>query len=286
MFGARGEIERSDQNDSTRRIVSIRTATSMAVILNVITLCVYLVIWLFWWWLLIRAYEPRLSATAFLRWWECVVFVATEWGAVMGRTWPLWVILLPLEWPTPLLILYTRNLYPKLLNDNWPPPSAQIPPMEAGALTWHNWDERASVGTTVIEQVVPEREEIAVTITDQTTQPRPEIKMCVLFSPADHPGMLARFAGALVRKDAATRAAFSFEGGKNHAGARYYRYTRKEYEELEVECRRAGLIEREKKNQPSKITVRGAFTFYRLGKMGTGHTELAPSPTLGASVSG
>ena len=151
-FGARGEVEITHQNDMTRRVVSIRTARSMAVILNVITLCAYLVIWLFWWWILIRVYEPRLSASSFRQWWECVRFVATEWGRVMGRTWPLWLIPLPLEWPTPLLILYIHNLLPKLLNDNFPATFGQMDPNKSGAVTWANWDERAGIAPLAVAQ--------------------------------------------------------------------------------------------------------------------------------------
>ena len=167
-FGARGEIERTTLDDSTRRVVSIRTAVSMAVILNAITLCVYLVIWLLWWWILIRAYKPSLSASGFLRWWQCVTFVVTEWGRVMGRTWPLWVILLPLEWPTPLLILYCRNLYPKLLNDNWPPPWAQADPATLGAVTWHDWDARTGVGALEVAQ--PQAQLITLEIVEGATR--------------------------------------------------------------------------------------------------------------------
>ncbi len=153
---SRGGVEITHQNDETRRLISIRTAVSMALILNAITLCAYLVIWLFWWWILIRTYKPRLSASAFRQWWGCFEFVGTEWGNVMGRTWPLWAIPLPLEWPTPLLILYCRNLLPKLLNDHWPPESAQMDPNTSGFITADNWDERAGVGIAQPSTIIPE----------------------------------------------------------------------------------------------------------------------------------
>lgn len=275
-FGARGEIERTTLDDSTRRVVSIRTAVSMAVILNAITLCVYLVIWLLWWWILIRAYKPSLSASGFLRWWQCVTFVVTEWGRVMGRTWPLWVILLPLEWPTPLLILYCRNLYPKLLNDNWPPPWAQADPATLGAVTWHDWDARTGVGVPIADMNVPDREELDVRIEDCTGDPeQPDLAMCLLFSPAGHPGMLARYAAALIRTDG-SRAAFSHAGGKHINGARFYMYTPDEFEELEIEAVRAGLVERERSNQPYKLTDRGRFTFARVAEKQLSSASLAP----------
>ena len=61
----------------------------------------------------------------------------------MGKTWQLWLIPLPLEWGLPLWLLAWHNLRPKLLNDNYPPPWAQVKPLESGALTWENFDSRS-----------------------------------------------------------------------------------------------------------------------------------------------
>ncbi len=275
-FGSRGGVEITHQNDETRRLISIRTARSMALILNAITLCAYLVIWLFWWWILIRAYEPRLGESAVSRWWGCVAFVATEWGRVMGRTWPLWLIPLPLEWPTPLLILYCRNLYPKLLNEHWPPESAQMDPNTSGFVTAANWDERAGIGVPVSAIGTPAREELDVRIEDCTDDPeQPDIAMCLLFSPAGHPGNLARYARALLSTDA-TRAAFSHAGGKHINGATFYSYTPDEFEQLEIEAVRAGLVGRERGNQPYKLTDRGQFTFARVAERELESVTLSP----------
>jgi hypothetical protein len=275
-FGARGEVQITRESDMTRRVISIRTAKSMALILNAITLCAYLVIWLFWWWILIRVYEPRLGASPLTRWWECVQFVATEWGAVMSHTWPLWVIPLPLEWPTPLLILYLRNLYPKLLNENWPPPWSQVAPLESGFVTAHNMDDRSSF-TVPVPELAKGRETLHVIIEDLTQDTGPIREMCDLFSPAGHPGNLARYAAALIR-DNGTRAAFSYAGGKHVNGAQFYGYTPNEFDELEPEVVRAGLVSRVRKNQPYQVTPRGEFTFARIAARGLGQASLSPTP--------
>ena len=279
-FGRSGGVEITHQNDETRRKISIRTASSMAVILNVITLCAYFVVWLFWWFLLIRSYDAPWGCSGFCEWWGRMRYVVGSWGRVMGMTWPLWVIPLPMEWPTPLLILYRRNLLPKLLNDEWPPTSAQMDPNKSGFVTAENWDERAGVG--VVASAMPEREEINVMIEDHVTTETayPERQKCVLFSPAGHPGALARYAAALIREDENTRAAFSFAGGQDHHGADHWGYTRKEFSELSTEAERAGLVYREKKNQSFEITERGKLTFKRLAEKGLGSTSLLPRPEI------
>jgi len=168
-FGARGEIERSDQNDSTRRIVSIRTARSMAVALNLITLAVYLVIFLYWWFVLIQLYEPAPRASSFSRWWGCTRFVSSTWGQSMGQSWPLWLIPLALEWVKPQWELYRHNLRPKLYNDNWPPPSAQMDPNKSGFVTAANWDDRAGVGVAVAQDA-PKAQIVTLEIVEGPTR--------------------------------------------------------------------------------------------------------------------
>ena len=131
-------------------------------------------------------------------------------------------------------------------------------------------------------QVTPEREEIAVLIEDHVTTETayPERQKCVLFSPVGHPGHLALYAAALVREDENTRAAFSFAGGKDHHGAAHWKYTRAEYGELSEEAERAGVVYREKENQPFEITDRGNLTFKRLAEKGLSSTSLLPRPEI------
>jgi len=151
-IGARGEIHSTTDNDLTRRLISIRIAASMAVAANLITLGAYLVVWLYWWFVLINEYAPPAwYVSGWSRWWGCVRYVASTWAQPMGKTWPLWSIPLPLAWVHPLWTLYRQNLYPKLLNDGWPPPWAQMPPLESGAITWNNMDARSSVGRKALQ---------------------------------------------------------------------------------------------------------------------------------------
>lgn len=165
-FGARGEIETTNQNDTTRRVISIRTARSMAVALNLITLAVYLVIFLYWWFVLIQLYEPAPRVSSFARWWGCVVYVASTWGRAMGQSWPLWLVPLALQWIKPQWTLYRRNLTPKLLNDNYPAPFAQMDPNKSGFVTAENWDARAGIAPLAVAQPATL---ITIDLADSTT---------------------------------------------------------------------------------------------------------------------
>jgi len=142
-FGSRGEVQITNETDETRRRISIRTAISMALALNGITLAAYIVVHLFWIFLLILGFDVPPKSAGLLRWWQCTAYVVESWWSVMRVIWTLWLLPLPIEWITPLWHLYTRNLYPKLLNDNWPPTWGQADPMRTGALTWANYDARA-----------------------------------------------------------------------------------------------------------------------------------------------
>ena len=177
-FGARGEIEHTNQNDTTRRIISIRTARSMAVALNLITVAVYLVIFLYWWFVLIQLYEPAPRVSGFAKWWGCVSFVTSTWGRAMGATWPLWLVPLALQWIKPQWTLYRHNLRPKLLNDNYPAPFAQMDPNKSGAVTWENWDARAGVGIATPDTVIPEIE-LSATLQDGQSSTRTRVRMPV-----------------------------------------------------------------------------------------------------------
>ena len=163
-FGSRGEVQITNETDETRRRISIRTAISMALALNGITLAVYVVIHLGWIFLLIVGFEAPIKIEGLQRWWLCVVDVVGSWWSVMRITWPLWLMPLALEWPTPLLELYVRNLRPKLLNDNYPPPWGQVDPMKSGALTWDNMDARAL--PQVAEPIEPETIRVQVDKSD------------------------------------------------------------------------------------------------------------------------
>ena len=175
-LGARGEIETTNQNDTTRRVISIRTARSMSVALNLITLSVYLVIFLYWWFVLIQLYEPAPRVSGFLRWWGCVVYVASTWCRAMGQTWPLWLVPLALQWIKPQWTLYRHNLTPKLLNDNYPAPFAQMDPNISGAVTWDNWDARAGVGIATPTTVVPEID-LSARLQDGLSSTRTRVRM-------------------------------------------------------------------------------------------------------------
>jgi hypothetical protein len=126
---------------------------------------------------------------------------------------------------------------------------------------------------------VGNREEIDVTVHDKTPDDRrlPKLVRLTLFSPAKHPGNLARYAAALVREEG-TRATFSHAGGKNVNGAKVYGYTKREFEELERVAAKAGLVEREHKNQSYDITERGEAVFGRVARRGLSETTVSPIP--------
>jgi len=153
---ARGGVEITHQNDDTRRKISIRTAHSWAKSANLITLALIGFAWLWWWFVLIMLYEPAPKLSPLSSWWGCVVFVLGTWGRVMGRSWPLWLIPLPLQWLKPLWTLNKKNLEPKVKNDHWPPESAQMDPNTSGFVTAENWDARAGVGVAQPTTVIPE----------------------------------------------------------------------------------------------------------------------------------
>ena len=270
-FGPRAEVQITRQTDETRRKISIRTAYSWALNENLKTLVVYFVGWCYWWFILMHLNVPRLSG------WKTTVFVATTWGRTMAWSWPLWLIIPACQWIRPLYTLNRHNLKPKVMNDEWPMTHAPLDPNVVGAVGAEALNAIiARGGIPIADTSVPAREELNVRIEDRTGDPeQPDLAMCLLFSPAGHPGMLARYAAALVRTDG-SRAAFSHAGGKHINGARFYMYTPDEFEELEIEAVRAGLVERERSNQPYKLTDRGRFTFARVAEKQLSSASLAP----------
>jgi len=124
----------------------------------------------------------------------------------------------------------------------------------------------------------PSRREITVNIEEKTSDGKKRIDRCVLFSPETRPAGLAFYAAALIREDEDTRATFSYAGGRHVNGAQFYGYTPKEFDELEKEAMRAGLVEREYKNRPYELTERGQFVFTRVAREELAEIQLSPAP--------
>jgi len=124
----------------------------------------------------------------------------------------------------------------------------------------------------------PYRREITVNIEEATGNGTKRTDRCRLFSPESRPSGLAFYAAALVREDEKTRAAFSYAGGKHVNGARFYGYTPNEFDDLEKEAKRAGLVEREYKNRPYELTERGQFVFARVAREELAEIQLSPAP--------
>ena len=124
-----------------------------------------------------------------------------------------------------------------------------------------------------------EREEISVNVHDRAPDDHrlAQDVRCTLFSPAGKPGNLARYAAALMR-DNETRATFSYAGGKQVNGAKFYGYTPAEFTEIERVAVAAKLAERERKNQPYEFTDRGRAVFGRVARRGLSETTLSPIP--------
>jgi hypothetical protein len=123
----------------------------------------------------------------------------------------------------------------------------------------------------------PARHEITVNIEEALVSGRKRVDRCVLFSPDSRPSGLAFYAAALIRQDK-TRAAFSYAGGKHVNGAQFYGYTPKEFEDLEREARRAGLVYRENKYHEYEITPRGHVVLDRVAEKELAEIQLSPTP--------
>jgi len=178
-FGARAEVQVTKQTDETRRKISIRTAHSWAKHANLITLVVYLVSFLYWWFVLIQLYEPAPRVSGFLRWWGCVVYVASTWGRAMGQTWPLWFVPLALQWIKPLYTLNRHNLKPKVMNDEWPLAHGPLDPNVVGAAGYEALNEIIRNGSAVEPDTAIPEIELSATLQDGQSSTRTRVRMPV-----------------------------------------------------------------------------------------------------------
>ena len=184
----------------------------------------------------------------------------------------LWFVLISVAMSVPFGVL-GYVLIVRLFDPNYPSPRKAVDQRQP-QMPWY----RDAFPLDVKQLEPPAREELDVRITDETGDPeQPDVAMCLLFSPAGHPENLARYARALLSTDA-TRAAFSYAGGKHINGAKFYMYTPDEFEELETEAKRAGLVKRERSNQPYKLTDRGRFVFARVAERNLESASVSPTP--------
>jgi len=133
-------------------------------------------------------------------------------------------------------------------------------------------EEQGLGGDQTTNQRASTRREITVNVEEKG-----RIDRCLLFSPESRPAGLAFYAAALIRDDD-TRAAFSYSGGKHINGAQFYGYNPTEFEELEKEAKRAGLVHRQYKNQPYILTERGRVVLKRVAEREMSEIQLSPTP--------
>lgn len=119
-FGSRGEVQYTTENTETRVLIPWRIWVRQSLVWDII--------------LLVTVYVPGtviwIKAACFWSWWRFV----SGWG--MLSFWPL-----AIPWIVFGKRLVHHNYRPKIFHDSWPPPMAQSPVTETGALTWDNADD-------------------------------------------------------------------------------------------------------------------------------------------------
>lgn len=136
-FGSRGEVEHTRTNIETQVRIPMMLLARGFMLTSAIIVGAVAVGMLLWWWL----YDGP-----FLRWYRYTFWdrdLAPCWAMLalrfLGRNWPLVGIAEIVAfgvWARFFLHNYVR---PKILNPNWPPPSAQADPLVAGAASWYDW---------------------------------------------------------------------------------------------------------------------------------------------------
>lgn len=136
----RGETEHTTTNWETQIKIPLGRVMWMVLLSWLGIVCVYVS----WWALWLFFYDGP-----FLRWYRysfwsrdlapCWVYL---WLRMLGKFGPLLALPFPAAAVFWFWKLIRHSFLPKVYNENWPPPWGQADPLETGAVTWENMDDR------------------------------------------------------------------------------------------------------------------------------------------------
>lgn len=119
-FGTRGEIEVSRTDTETNVLIPWRIAIRASLALNVCTVFALAIIIILW---------------SLIHWQSLWDHVTSKWVRI-------WLLPFPAAWIVVFLMLVRFDQISRLKNANWPPPWAQMQPLESGFVTRRNMDDR------------------------------------------------------------------------------------------------------------------------------------------------